>query len=408
MNKCKFCGNELKPEDAFCTKCGRPIMAENLSKKSIEVTKRASIDPSFKDNAGKWNSIIKVQILFIVCLFILIAASFVLFKPKPLDKNTKLTVEKDTVEEKNSEYEPDDSSESSLSDEEKREPEAEAGTSSGEEEDYLNAVPVEPDDNEPAPSLKSVDNSPAEERSDTVTTTSPIEWHDQNLKNAVLQQITIGDGMTPADARNIQSLTLDDQGIRDIQDLRWFTNLRELSLKGNYISDISSLAGMTNLEKLNLEINAVENIGPLSGLTNLRRLDLYSNRIVDISPLSDMTGLRMLDIRQNYVEDISVLYRMTEMEELYMSSNRITDIWPVDGMNRLRYLSVKENPVEDISYLHGKNNLDTLVIASTNVEEISVVENLPALAYLDVRGCDITDRTVISRLKKRGGIKIEQ
>lgn len=388
MDKCKYCGNTLMEGDDFCTNCGHPVKK--------------------KRNTRKWNQVVWVQGLVIICLLFLIAFSFILYRPMRQDNNSEMTGEKDIVKEKIPDSEQDDFSEVLVPGQEDQKPDSETSAVSEGEGDDGYSAPIEPEVNEPDPSLETVNNSPAEDGSGRVPVVSTIEWHDQNLRKAVLHQINIGDEIDVVDAENVQSLTLDEQGIRDIQDLHWFTNLRELSLKGNYISDISSLAGMTNLEKLNLEINSVEDIAPLSGLTNLRRLDLYSNRIVDISPLSDMTGLRMLDIRQNYVEDISVLYRMTEMEELYMSSNRITDIWPVNDMNRLRYLSFKENPVEDISYLHGKNNLDTLVIASTNVEEIGVVQELPALAYLDVRGCDIADRTVISRLKKRGGIKIEE
>lgn len=37
-----------------------------------------------------------------------------------------------------------------------------------------------------------------------------------------------------------------------------------------------------------------------------------------------------------------------------------------------------------------------------------VVETMPKLGYLDIRNCSIKDSSVVKRLKKKGGIKIEQ
>ena len=98
-------------------------------------------------------------------------------------------------------------------------------------------------------------------------------------------------------------------------------NLHTLKLFANRIRDITPLAGLINLEVLELQANQIVDISPLAGLVNLKRLNLGENQIVDISSLSNLTALTHLHVSANQIADFTPLLNLTNLEELGVLHN---------------------------------------------------------------------------------------
>lgn len=222
---------------------------------------------------------------------------------------------------------------------------------------------------------------------ETPAVNSEIIFKDPYLEEVVRQLIGKSLGSVyVSDVAQITTLTARVKGIRNIEDLRYFTALEELDLYGNKISDISPLAALTKLRKLNISNNYVGlfdktggngmNLQALSSLVLLEWLEANENGITDIGPLAGLVNLQYLSLTGNTVTSVEALSRLTQLRTLYAGKNRITDISPLAGLVNLETLSLESN-----SYF-AENN--TGEYAYESLPDIAAVENLKALRWLNV------------------------
>ena len=118
-----------------------------------------------------------------------------------------------------------------------------------------------------------------------------IDWKDHALEVKMRELTDIGvsaGDIMYSDVKDITSLYLWDNQIRDISALSNLPNLKYLNLGSNQITDISALSNLTQLQKLDLSYNYISDISALSGLTNLTELNLRNNQISDFSPIKDL------------------------------------------------------------------------------------------------------------------------
>ncbi len=124
---------------------------------------------------------------------------------------------------------------------------------------------------------------------DTVNT---VEFADQNLENAVREQLIPHDrDLYPFELEKITMITSFRSNIRDLSGLEYCVNLSMLNLMQNDIEDIYLLANLLYLEDINLSNNEIVDISPLRMLPDISVLNLERNSITDISPLLDNPGL---------------------------------------------------------------------------------------------------------------------
>jgi hypothetical protein len=148
------------------------------------------------------------------------------------------------------------------------------------------------------------------------------------------------------------------------------------------LSDISLLENFPSLETLSLQDNAIKDFSPLITLQKLTSLDLAKNHVQDISFLHLSPNLRHLNFRDNNIQDISVLSELSDLEYLNLHSNeRIETIRPIAGLLKLEELILRNVPIGD---------------------EIDAIAGLPNLTYLNVRNCSISDYGVIARMMSEG------
>jgi hypothetical protein len=139
--------------------------------------------------------------------------------------------------------------------------------------------------------------------------------------------------------KNLESLSLWDCKIEEIDCLRKFPNLKRLSFGsyqysiGNEIEEIKGLELLSHLEELNLSYNLVSEIKNLDNLHNLRKLYLSHNLIKEIKGLDNLQNLETLYLDGNKISDVKGLKKLINLGELEISGNPIIDI---DELNTLK------------------------------------------------------------------------
>lgn len=119
---------------------------------------------------------------------------------------------------------------------------------------------------------------------------------DQQHTVDVLLEVAATDDCEAAEAAlgELTSLTLVQEGLRDLSPLASLTHLTALMLPGNAIADPAPLAALPNLTFLILAFNQIDDPSPLAQLSQLEVLILEGNQIRDVSSLAPLNRLRSL------------------------------------------------------------------------------------------------------------------
>ena len=133
-------------------------------------------------------------------------------------------------------------------------------------------------------------------------------------------------------------------------------NIKELSLWNNELTDISEIKIFKNLEELNLCFNKIKDISVLKDLNKLQDLNISYNKITDISVLKDLNKLETLDISNNEITDISIIMNFKNLKTLDISYLELESdqIKYIKSLKNLAYLWCKKG-FKNISGLNQLN-----------------------------------------------------
>lgn len=165
--------------------------------------------------------------------------------------------------------------------------------------------------------------------------------------NKKVDEITYSDLLTIRDLNLTWSYS--EINLADIKEMK---NLVTLDLSYNQIRDITPLSGLKKLKTLNLFSNKISSIDALAGLTDLEDVNLGENLFSDISPLKGLTGLKKLNLVCKNVEDIRALRYTDGLKELMLGS-KVRDLTPIVKYNHnlAKPFDIKLLTVEDGSIL---------------------------------------------------------
>ena len=229
-----------------------------------------------------------------------------------------------------------------------------------------------------------------------------------NLSNCGLS--TIAD---LAGARNLVTLDLSYNTLRNLEVLSPITTLTQLNLCNNAVNDLSYLSGLTNLSTLDISFNAVTTLEPLatcqnltwlnadnntlSGLTTVDKLPLLTylsvenNGLTDVAILARCTGLTELSIANNKVSDITMLYTLTKLEIFDFSYNSVRTLPQWGDGCALRTIDGSYNSVSDISVLAKMDNLTYVYMDYNALTSVDSIANCYNLVLVNVYGNPISD-----------------
>lgn len=134
------------------------------------------------------------------------------------------------------------------------------------------------------------------------------------------------------DIKGFIGLNLSECELRNINDIKLFTEIEQISLGKNNITDITAFSKMDKLKRIWLYDNSISDIRPLENLTNLEELYLWDNSISDLTPLKKLKNLKELNLQNNYISDPSPLYGLKQLEVLVIGDNCMTE----EQVSRLR------------------------------------------------------------------------
>ncbi len=271
----------------------------------------------------------------------------------------------------------------------------------------------------------------------------------QTLRKVTLDNCAVtGDRLREiAMATQITELTLDNNGLENVQPLAGMTGLKFLSLcnnnlaeikgldklesltalilVGNQISDLSSISAHKSVTELSVADNRITSLMDAGKLTGLTKLDLSGNTLTSLSGISTLSSLQSLTAINCGLTDISAISKLTGLLSVDFSGNKINDLSPlrqtgvtsltlvdcdikslnaVNGIRTLRTLNVSDNPLADVTPLISLPTLETLDISNTKVNMVAGLRGCGTLRTIRAFGCRLDDAAGLEGSK----IKIEQ
>jgi len=236
-----------------------------------------------------------------------------------------------------------------------------------------------------------------------------IEFHDGlkilNLTSCNLGQELLEKLNLP---QTLNTLTLGDNGITNIDCLENLINLTNLCIGANSVSDISVLENFNNLEKFNASdvytvgildgelstgffgrtFNQISNINNIDFADTIWYLDLGYNQITDASNVDWPNSLEYLMVDNNLIENVSIDIGIN-LDYVDFSNNKIKDLSKMLVSSKSlaglgRCIVISNNEVESIPAENWKNSrIDELVLSNNNISSIDNViwpEHLDSLA----------------------------
>lgn len=201
------------------------------------------------------------------------------------------------------------------------------------------------------------------------------------------------------------------------KDIMYFTNLKELSFNSEYtimdFDPVQFFENLTNLESLTLYNYVVTDIERISKFSNLEKLSIGLNLrnvpdgmeidyIDDISPLSKLKKLEVLSLYGNAVSDITPLISLTKLKELYIIQAALSDVSAVAEMDNLVYVSFMYNAIQDVTPFTKMDNIETINLDYNYIQDISPFANLDPekIQYVSVDMNAFSDDTPLKHLGK--------
>jgi hypothetical protein len=222
----------------------------------------------------------------------------------------------------------------------------------------------------------------------------PVEFVDPVLQARVRSQMGAPAGeITTREAETVRELNLsapspnasEEERIADISALSAFKNLRSLDLSWNDVKDIGVLRELTQLETLFLNgNNEIEELEPLTELGRMKDIMLVGCPVYPDSAevFRNMEGLKSFWVEYPLFKDLEVVRYFPALERLVVKNCGIRELSKVETLYSLHEIDVSYNPVEDMTPLL---KLPHLVNATFSEDQRPLVEAQLKGAFFDIR-----------------------
>ena len=121
----------------------------------------------------------------------------------------------------------------------------------------------------------------------------------------------------------LERLTINNQGVHDLQPLVNKIYLVELNVQNNPITSLAPIENSTLLELLNLENTQVSDLGPLSKMNNLVTLNASGTSVKSLKPLSGLQKLENLFVNNTDVRSLSPIEDIPTLKQLRIYNTRV-------------------------------------------------------------------------------------
>ena len=123
----------------------------------------------------------------------------------------------------------------------------------------------------------------------------------------------------------LESLTINNQGVRELGPLANKTYLRELYAQNNPISDLKPLENDTQMEILDIENTQISDLGSIAKLTNLITLNVAGTNIKALKSLQNLVNLENLYINNTDVRNLSPIENLPKLKTLKAYNTKLNN-----------------------------------------------------------------------------------
>ena len=151
-------------------------------------------------------------------------------------------------------------------------------------------------------------------------------------------------------------------------ELQKIMDLREIEVgPETSIVTLEPLAGLTWLERLTVNNQGIHDLNPLKDKEFLVELNVQNNPISSLSPIEGSTMLQLLNIENTQVNDFGPLSKMNELVTINASGTPVKSLKPLSGLLKLENLFVNNTNVRSISPVENIPSLRQLKVYNTRV-----------------------------------------
>lgn len=191
------------------------------------------------------------------------------------------------------------------------------------------------------------------------------------------------DPSEPGWAASVESVCVDGQRLRHLQNLSGLSAMTRASFKDNELGRAEGLQQCTALQHLDLTDNCLTQIDALQSLKQLRHLDLGSNKLTSLAALSGLSQLTQLCIEDNLLDSLSGLAGLSNLMQLYAGGNQVAELSQVQHLRalpKLLILDLYSNPVCSVMdyrpfTIYNVRKLKVLDGRSIDSSELSAARN---------------------------------
>lgn len=180
-----------------------------------------------------------------------------------------------------------------------------------------------------------------------------IDFIDTNLKQCLLKELKIDlnqdNEIELSEAEIITDLVINNKGIVNLSDLKYFKNLENLICKGNKLDTVI-----------------------LKDLKKLKTIDLSANEL-KILNIENLQNLKELRAGVNQLKAIKI-NNCPYITTIYLHQNELTEI-DISNLKELKFLFVPNNKIKVIDI---SNNIELiqLTIDYNNLNELDIQKNI--------------------------------
>lgn len=182
-----------------------------------------------------------------------------------------------------------------------------------------------------------------------------------------------------------------DDTIRDISILEYFSNTTELDFRKIILSDLSPLFNLNYLKHLSLEYGSIDSLPDMSGFNSLetikvewvglkyfpllpqsiRNVALKDNEISQVEIKTTMPNLELLALTTNQIDTFCAMQYLPVIENILVGDNNIRHIESFADNDSLTIVRVFNNPIQnEITGLGDKMKLEIVSISNIELYEL--------------------------------------
>ncbi len=156
-------------------------------------------------------------------------------------------------------------------------------------------------------------------------------------------------------------------------ELQKVVDLRELAIGTEYpISNLNAIKDFYWLESLTINNQSVRDLDPLANKEYLRELNVQNNPVSSLKPIENNTMLELLNIENTQISDLGPLSKMNELITLNASGTAVKSLKPLSGLLKLENLYVNNTNVKSLSPIENISTLKQLKVYNTKVKSRAI------------------------------------